>query len=79
MGFHAVSPHNRRHTEGNIGNAVLAVHHGRDWENALFIHDNGPADSDNRHGNAVIGGFFLRDDLVGAVFDVLRDLTHGFQ
>ena len=73
----AVAANDRRHGDGQIGQAILAHHERGNGQNGLLIaHDSG-ADALDGHGDAVVGGVLLLDDGVGGVLDVLGDTLLG--
>ena len=52
------------------------VHHRRHRQNRALIADDTLADAFYRHRNSVIRRLFFRNNLVSAVFDLLRDRVH---
>ena len=56
--------------------AVLAVDVVGNGENGLLISGDGLADALDRHGDAVVGGALLLDDLVSGVLHFLGDAVH---
>ena len=73
----AVATNDRRHGDGQIGQAVFAHHERGDRQNGLFIAHDGSADAFNGHSDTVVGGVLLLDDGVGRVLDVLGDALLG--
>ena len=68
--------HDRRHTQRDVFDAVLPVHHRRHRQNRALIADDTLADTFYRHRNSVIRRLFFRNNLVSTVFDLLRDRVH---
>ena len=76
MRLHTPDSHDRRHTQRDIFDAVLSVHHRRHRQNRALIADDTLADTFYRHRNSVIRRLFFRNNLVSTVFDLLRDRVH---
>ena len=67
----AFAPDNGRPAERCVGEMVV----GRDGEDAHFVVEDTIQDADDAGGDAVVGGAFFLDDVVGFVLDEIGDAS----
>lgn len=65
----AFAPDDGRPTEGSVGEVVVRG----DGEDAHFVIEDTIQDADDAGGDAVVGGAFFLDDIVGFVLDEIGD------